>query len=359
MSWCHSEYPVLDRILTESPLTFWPFVIFYALLIGIVNLSLSKNSATTILVAYINMKIIVYCNGASWPQNMGVLKLCLLSVSDNARSHCAFSELLFKSIICRLPLTFRRDAPGILLRRSSWSSEFSDRCYKRSNSFCMTFDITSLCCWAATLLFCIQIKKVFFLILTLYFCLQPLPDSILCSDTLHAFRELQILDKPPPWHIPLEVIEPYSPPPRDIDNWMNQSSTEICRIMDELEKDLHIDDSKIKMIDPFGKTPKRGIPREQPPPMRRVSVPQGPPSPRPMTSVRKNLFGTPTKKGPQKPSYKLENVYRHLMKKGIPNAHSAEGDSLAILDCIAAIGPPFHTWVENNHRKLSSILKLW
>ncbi|XP_066906716.1 uncharacterized protein [Halyomorpha halys] len=183
---------------------------------------------------------------------------------------------------------------------------------------------------------------------------KPLPDTVLCSDTLHAFRELQILEKPPPWQIPQEVIQPYTPPHQEDDEWITNSSTEICRVIDELEKSVLNDDIHLSLDYVYGKTPeKKRLPREDPPPRRRESVPQGP-TPIP-SKVRRNLFGSPVKK----PSYRLENVYQHLLKKKISNAHSAEGDSYAILECISAIGPPFHNWVLTNHRKLSSILKLW
>lgn len=184
---------------------------------------------------------------------------------------------------------------------------------------------------------------------------KPLPDTLLCSDTLHAFRELQILEKPPPWQIPHEVIQPYTPPQSEDDEWINHSSTEICRVIEELENSLLSDEIRLSLDYVYGKTPeKKRLPREDPPPRRRESVPQGTAQPASF-KVRRNLFGSPVKK----PSYRLENVYQYLLKKKISNAHSAEGDSFAILECISAIGPPFHNWVLCNHKKLSSILKFW
>lgn len=188
---------------------------------------------------------------------------------------------------------------------------------------------------------------------------KPLPDSILCSDTLHAFRQLEVMEKPPPWEIPLEVIQPYSPPPKEQDDWIDGSSNEICKLLDQLERELLWGDG-INAL--YGRTPNKSVPRvsQAPPPRRRESVPQGPPPNRKTKSTAcRKLFNSPTKIASLKPSYKLNNIYKHLIKRNIPNAHSAEGDSLAILECIAAIGPPFHEWVLGNHRKLSSILKLW
>ena len=67
--------------------------------------------------------------------------------------------------------------------------------------------------------------------------------------------------------------------------------------------------------------------------------------------VRKQLF-------PQKKlSYKLGNVYEHIMGSKIQLAHSAEGDTVALLECITAIGHPFHNWVQKNNKKLNSIYR--
>uniref|UniRef100_R4G2U5 Putative three prime repair exonuclease 1 n=1 Tax=Rhodnius prolixus TaxID=13249 RepID=R4G2U5_RHOPR len=202
---------------------------------------------------------------------------------------------------------------------------------------------------------------------------RPLPEHILCADTWYAFKDLHIVEKEPPWHIPRGITHPFSPPPErveDTDLWGKDfeselTSTALIKEVEKIERSVFEDCNGLTTCEALSKiylnTPKRRSASLHPPPapprLKRHSVPQGKPSLPRLNTVRKELFhGNPTSK---KPSYSLQAVYKHLFNRDIPLAHTAEGDTLAMLHCITALGTPFHEWVQANHRKLNSILKFW
>lgn len=47
-------------------------------------------------------------------------------------------------------------------------------------------------------------------------------------------------------------------------------------------------------------------------------------------------------------NFKLDTVYEYLVGGAFPNAHSAEGDCLALLACVIKIGDPFAEWADTN-----------
>ncbi|BET00477.1 three prime repair exonuclease [Nesidiocoris tenuis] len=211
---------------------------------------------------------------------------------------------------------------------------------------------------------------------------KPLPEGLLCADTLLAFRELKVVEKDLPWKIPEKVTHPYTPPtpdPNDVifaprgsttsaneDLWPKMtreeeaslSSSDIIKIIEEIEKSNAATRRELgeKTLNQFyGGTPKRSLPVPLPPVAKRHSVP-GPETMTPNVAARRQLVFAP--KG-DRPKYNLDAVYRHLFNQPVPRAHSAEGDTEALMKIIAVLGSPFHEWVEKNCRRLSSILKMW
>ncbi|XP_014241279.1 three-prime repair exonuclease 1 [Cimex lectularius] len=198
------------------------------------------------------------------------------------------------------------------------------------------------------------------------FLKRPLPDDILCADTLHAFRELKIVERPPPRHIPLDVMEPYTlhnfefgtncwPPETD------DIGPDVIKFLDDIEHSLYEQykglETDAVMSSLYKGTPTRRASVGNPPKINRKS----PPLHESMTSerIRRRLDFDKKSPRPCKPSYRLQAVYQHLFGKPPENSHTAEGDCLALLKCIAAIGTPFHDWVLSNHKPLNQILKLW
>uniref|UniRef100_A0A0A9XWM0 Three prime repair exonuclease 1 n=1 Tax=Lygus hesperus TaxID=30085 RepID=A0A0A9XWM0_LYGHE len=210
---------------------------------------------------------------------------------------------------------------------------------------------------------------------------KPLPEGLLCADTLLAFRELRVVEKDQPWKIPNNVTHPFTPPTPDArevvfaprgstastkeDHWpqasqeeeMSLSSSDIIKVIEDIEKSNAAvkRDMQDKIVNQFyGCTPKKILPTP-PPPVKRHSVP-GPETMTPNVAARRQLAFTPKA---DRPKYNLDAVYKHLFNHPIPRAHSAEGDTEALMKIIAVLGPPFHDWVEKNSRKLNTILKMW
>jgi len=57
-------------------------------------------------------------------------------------------------------------------------------------------------------------------------------------------------------------------------------------------------------------------------------------------------------------SYKLQDVYRLLLKREPANLHSAESDALSLLECIVALGQSFVDWVDKNAVQFNSTKKM-
>ncbi|KAL1131095.1 hypothetical protein AAG570_012332 [Ranatra chinensis] len=219
---------------------------------------------------------------------------------------------------------------------------------------------------------------------------KDFPDDILCADTLLAFRELNIFQTPLRTMETERVNNNGSP---NIEQEINTSyplkqhsetvATDITKLK---HTDTIIGDvidfipSKISKInlgdimdqeilnteDPlqaiYGSTPKQNklvstsngihINRNAATPQTRtpfrkeqLNVCNG-------KSVRKQLF-------PVKPSYRLCNIYKHFKGTDIADKHSAEGDAVALTECIIAVGLPFHRWVQEKSQKFNLIRKAW
>ncbi|KAK4876720.1 hypothetical protein RN001_009226 [Aquatica leii] len=63
---------------------------------------------------------------------------------------------------------------------------------------------------------------------------------------------------------------------------------------------------------------------------------------------RRKLFGSP-------PSFTLSNLYNHLTKKTLINAHRAESDVLMLMECAATLGQEFVDWCNSNAQKFSDV----
>lgn len=56
--------------------------------------------------------------------------------------------------------------------------------------------------------------------------------------------------------------------------------------------------------------------------------------------------------------YRLEDVYRLLLKREPVNMHSAENDAFSLLECIVVLGQIFIDWVDENAVQFNSIKKV-
>jgi hypothetical protein len=72
---------------------------------------------------------------------------------------------------------------------------------------------------------------------------------------------------------------------------------------------------------------------------------------------RKLLFSTNKSQNVTR-RYRLEDVYRLLLKREPVNLHSAENDALCLLECIVALGQSFVDWVDENAVQFNSIKKV-
>ncbi|XP_054276357.1 uncharacterized protein LOC128995374 [Macrosteles quadrilineatus] len=61
----------------------------------------------------------------------------------------------------------------------------------------------------------------------------------------------------------------------------------------------------------------------------------------------------------QKPKFTLSAIYERVTKKEFVNAHRAENDALAILECVTAIGLPVIEWMDCNKIPFRSVKKMW
>jgi hypothetical protein len=75
--------------------------------------------------------------------------------------------------------------------------------------------------------------------------------------------------------------------------------------------------------------------------------------------VRKRLSFFSEKKSQNAASgFRLDDVYRFLLKKDAVNSHRAEQDALNLLECIVKMGQSFTDWVDENAVQFSSIEKM-
>uniref|UniRef100_A0A023F6M6 Putative three prime repair exonuclease 1 n=1 Tax=Triatoma infestans TaxID=30076 RepID=A0A023F6M6_TRIIF len=164
---------------------------------------------------------------------------------------------------------------------------------------------------------------------------KPLPDDVLCADTLPAFKKLR------------ENSDYSWQTHGDITSSSNQPT--LSEIIDLTEEEGI--GEKMDQNEP--KTPSRTTQSHCPPLKQKNSTCNFEPRSPEKASVKRNL------NEPTKTSNSLGSVYYHLFKENIPNEHTAEGDTEALLKCIAAFGEKFHIWVQENYIRLNEIQKCW
>uniref|UniRef100_A0A069DYI9 Putative three prime repair exonuclease 1 n=1 Tax=Panstrongylus megistus TaxID=65343 RepID=A0A069DYI9_9HEMI len=164
---------------------------------------------------------------------------------------------------------------------------------------------------------------------------KPLPDDVLCADTLPAFTELR-------------KNNDYSWETHGVITCSNREPTpsEIIDLTEEEDKDEKKDQNEPK-------TPRRITQSHCPPLKEKNSTGNFEPTTPDKASVKKNL--NELTEAPNR----LKSVYHYLFKENIPKEHTAEGDTEAMLKCIAAFGEQFHIWVQENYIHLNEIQKCW
>jgi hypothetical protein len=75
--------------------------------------------------------------------------------------------------------------------------------------------------------------------------------------------------------------------------------------------------------------------------------------------ARKRLNFSSNPESQNKPkSFKLDDVYRFLLKRDPVNSHCAENDALNLLECIVALGHTFVEWLDKNAIQFNSVKKM-
>lgn len=159
---------------------------------------------------------------------------------------------------------------------------------------------------------------------------KPLPDDLLCADTLHAFKKLRE-NNDYSWKTHGDITSSSTP----------SQIIDLTEEEDIAEKKDQNEPNSLRRIELF------------PPLKEKNSTGNFEPTSPEKASVRKNLnelTETPNR---------LKSVYHHLFKENITKEHTAEGDTEALLKCIAAFGEQFHSWVQENSIKLNEIQKCW
>lgn len=74
------------------------------------------------------------------------------------------------------------------------------------------------------------------------------------------------------------------------------------------------------------------------------------------SSVKRRLM----KDTPQpKRKFNLSSLYSSLTGKEMVNAHQAETDTLALLECLTVVGQPILEWMDKNKMPFKSVKRLW
>jgi hypothetical protein len=74
--------------------------------------------------------------------------------------------------------------------------------------------------------------------------------------------------------------------------------------------------------------------------------------------ARKRLNFSSKKKPDMLHSFKLDDVYKFILKRDRMNGHAAENDALDLLECIVALGHSFTEWVDENAVQFNSIKRM-
>lgn len=210
---------------------------------------------------------------------------------------------------------------------------------------------------------CLESNRIFYLF-------QSLPEDVFCADTLVGFRD--VLKSHPAAHQSdtdslLSDIKPLGTTNVTANHsnhasksdWSNDdfdselqkvaeiaekvSSEHVNFNIDEVQSKLNFEVDKIRKINET--TPLRKFtPRTD----------QSETSTGEYHARRKIL-----KEKQPKIQYNLKSLYERLTKKELVNAHRAETDALALLECVTAVGRPILEWADRNRVPFRSIKKMW
>lgn len=198
---------------------------------------------------------------------------------------------------------------------------------------------------------------------------QTFPDSIICADSLMAFRILYPIS-PSSWcssqTVPgIHAISPLATPIGGSPNAQGSNSL-VRSVSDELQATSSVtgypnnianEQESKEMQKANETTPKQlKISTDCPLPLKRKNI---------LTNdenlgiknggIRKKLF-----RGQEKlKSHKLVDLYRYIQGREQDSGHHAENDTLALLECIVSSAPEFLSWVEKNHLSFTKIPCMW
>lgn len=198
---------------------------------------------------------------------------------------------------------------------------------------------------------------------------QSLPEDVFCADTIVGFRDVL---KSPEAHStvqqsdtdsPFSGINPLGtmnhPNHASKSDWSNEDfDSELLKVaeiaervssehnnfnIDEVQSKLNLEVDKIRKIN--------------------ETTPNRKPIPKPYQSETANGECHAKRKilkvKHPKIQYNLKSLYERLTKKELVNAHRAETDALALLECVTAVGRPILEWADKNRVPLRSIKKMW
>lgn len=164
-------------------------------------------------------------------------------------------------------------------------------------------------------------------------CLQPLPDDLLCVDSLPGFRStLPCFLESRKFLSELQQLEQY-------ETLLNDGNDQLLRLEAERLETLFNADLDVTTIKSITQTEKE----------LRSNTFQSSPKPSGSLYWRQQVNNTtPSKKrGGRYYSFKLGDIYHALLNK-TPVSHRAENDVMNMLECIHVIGTPFVEWMDDN-----------
>lgn len=164
-------------------------------------------------------------------------------------------------------------------------------------------------------------------------CLQPLPDDLLCVDSLPGFRStLPCFLESRKFLSELQQLEQY-------ETLLNDGNDQLLRLEAERLETLFNADLDVTTIKSITQTEKE----------LRSNTFRSSPKPSGSLYWRQQVNNTtPSKKrGGRYYSFKLGDIYHALLNK-TPVSHRAENDVMNMLECIHVIGTPFVEWMDDN-----------
>lgn len=201
-----------------------------------------------------------------------------------------------------------------------------------------------------------------------YWLLQGLPEDVFCADTLVGFRDVlknlpedcSTVQQSDNGLSGIEPLQPNQEVTKLKSDWSNEEyDSELQKVADIAEKISREHDdnfnreevqSKLNFeLEKMRKLNETTPIRKRLPGQSQIGLPNGE-----RQAKRKIL----REKQPKR-QYSLKALHESLTNREIVNAHRAESDALALLECVTAVGRPILEWADRNRVPFRSIRRMW